>query len=133
MLFMCHGKPKPGLTTEDRRQVLKLFAGWQPPAALQIKGHWIAADGSDYVVVETDSVACLIEATGIWAPYVDYVGHLRDADHGGVRRDRRLRARRGPAQLDPLSRGSRAARYATTHPARARRRDTHDARCGSGD
>lgn len=73
MLFMCHGKPKPGLTTEDRRQVLKLFAGWQPPAALQIKGHWIAADGSDYVVVETDSVACLIEATGIWAPYVDYV------------------------------------------------------------
>ena len=72
MLFMCHGKPKPVLSTDDRRQVLKLFAGWQPPAAMQIKAHWVAADGTDFVVVETDSVAALIEATGIWAPYIEY-------------------------------------------------------------
>jgi hypothetical protein len=60
------------LSTDERSQVLKLFAGWQPPAGLEIKGHWVSANGSDFVVVETDSVAALVEATAIWAPYVDY-------------------------------------------------------------
>lgn len=72
MLFMCQGKAKPGLSPEDQRKVLGLFATWQPPAGLEIKAHYVTATGGDFVVVETDSVATLIEATALWAPFVVY-------------------------------------------------------------
>lgn len=73
MLFMCQGTAKPGLSTEQRQQVLRLFAAWTPPPGLEIKGHYVSASGGDFVIVETASVECLIEATATWAPFVDYV------------------------------------------------------------
>jgi len=72
MLFMCHGSARPGLSTAERESVLKLFQGWQPPPALEIKAHYVSATGGDFVIVETDSVAALLEATAVWAPYVTY-------------------------------------------------------------
>jgi hypothetical protein len=72
MLFMCHGTPRPGLTSEDRQKVLQIFTGWRPPAGMEIKAHYVSATGCDYVVVETESVNALIEATAMWAPYVSY-------------------------------------------------------------
>ncbi|MEW6270175.1 MAG: DUF3303 family protein [Thermodesulfobacteriota bacterium] len=72
MLFMCQGKPRSNLSPDDRRKALKLFGSWQPPAGMTIKGHYIAAGGGDFVIVETDSAETLIEATGTWSPFVDY-------------------------------------------------------------
>jgi len=72
MLFMCQGKPQPGLAAEEQKKALELFAAWKPPAGLEIKAHYLAASGGDFVVVETDSVATLIEATATWAPFVAY-------------------------------------------------------------
>jgi len=72
MLFMCQGKAKPGLSTDDQQKVLGLFASWKPPAGIEVKQHYISATGGDFVVVETDSVAALIEATALWAPFVVY-------------------------------------------------------------
>jgi hypothetical protein len=72
MLFMCQGKPRPGLSPDDHRNALKLFGSWQPPAGLTIKGHYIAASGGDFVIVEAESAEPLIEATATWAPFVVY-------------------------------------------------------------
>jgi hypothetical protein len=72
MLFMCHGTTKPGLTVDERQKVLQLFAAWVPPAGLAIQAHYVSPSGEDYVVVDTASVDVLIEATAIWAPFVDY-------------------------------------------------------------
>lgn len=72
MLFMCAGKSRPGLSAEDRQKVLKLFGSWQPPAGMEIKGHYVSANGGDYVIVETAAVETLIEATAMWAPFVEY-------------------------------------------------------------
>jgi hypothetical protein len=72
MLFMCAGKARPGLSMEDRQKVLQLFRSWVPPAGLEIKGHYVNATGGDYVLVETDSVEPIIEATAMWAPFVEY-------------------------------------------------------------
>jgi hypothetical protein len=91
MLFMCQGKAKPGLSPEDQQKVVGLFAAWRPPAGLEIKAHYVSATGGDFVVVETDSVTALLEATALWAPYVVYevtpiiavadgVGSIRRAD-----------------------------------------------------
>ena len=72
MLFMCQGTTRPGLSADERQKVLQLFAGWTPPAGLDIKAHYVSAEGTDYVIVETTSAATLIEATAIWAPFVSY-------------------------------------------------------------
>lgn len=72
MLFMCQGKAKPGLSPDDQQKVIGLFATWQPPAGMDIKAHYVSATGGDFVIVETDSVATLIEATALWAPFVVY-------------------------------------------------------------
>ena len=72
MLFMCHGKPKPGLTAEEQTTALQLFGSWKPPQDLEIKGHYLAAAGGDFVIVETTSVPALIEAIAIWAPFHTY-------------------------------------------------------------
>jgi hypothetical protein len=72
MLFMCQGTIKAGLAADERQKVLRLFAGWKPPAGLEIKAHYVSAAGSDYVIVETTSAEALIEATAIWAPFVSY-------------------------------------------------------------
>ena len=72
MLFMCHGKARPGQSAEDRQKVLRIFAGWTPPAEMKIQAHYVDACGNDYVVVETSSAEALIEATSVWAPFIDY-------------------------------------------------------------
>lgn len=72
MLFMFRGEPKPGLTEEDQRRVLQVFRGWTPPAGIEIKAHYLAVSGGDYVIVEATSVAAMIEAVTNWAPYVTY-------------------------------------------------------------
>jgi hypothetical protein len=72
MLFMCQGKPQPGLSQEQRQKGLQLFGAWQPPAGMTIQAHYVSATGGDYIVVETDSVEVLIEAIATWAPFVVY-------------------------------------------------------------
>jgi hypothetical protein len=72
MLFMCQGRPKPGLAPEDQQRAIQLFGAWTPPAGLQIRAHYAAANGGDYVIIETDSVEALIEATATWAPFLTY-------------------------------------------------------------
>jgi hypothetical protein len=71
MLFMCHGKAKTG-SAEDRQKVVRIFEAWTPPAAMKILAHYVDAGGCDYVVVETDSAEALLEATSVWAPFIDY-------------------------------------------------------------
>jgi hypothetical protein len=72
MLFMCAGKARSGLTSEDRQNVLKLFQTWTPPSGIEIKAHYATASGGDYVIVEASSVEPIIEATAMWAPFIDY-------------------------------------------------------------
>lgn len=72
MLFMCHGKARPGLTADDRQKVVQIFRGWTPPAELTIQAHYIDPSGNDYVILETGSAEALVEATSVWAPYIDY-------------------------------------------------------------
>ena len=72
MLFMCHGKARPGQSADDRQKVVRIFEGWTPPSELKIVAHYVDPGGSDFVVVETTSAAALVEATSIWAPYIDY-------------------------------------------------------------
>lgn len=72
MLFMCQGRPKPGLSPDDQSRALRLFAGWAPPQGLEVRAHYAAAGGGDFVIVETDSVEALIEATAAWAPFLSY-------------------------------------------------------------
>ena len=72
MLFMCHGEPRPGLTESELRRALQVFAGWKPPAGLEIKAHYVAAGGGDFIVVEASSAQVLIEAAAIWAPFLSY-------------------------------------------------------------
>lgn len=72
MLFMCHGKARPGLSAEERKKVVQIFRGWTPPAGLAIQAHYVDASGGDYVILETSSAEALLEATSVWAPYIDY-------------------------------------------------------------
>jgi hypothetical protein len=72
MLFMCQGTAREGLSPQQRQQVLQLFAGWTPPPGLEIKAHYVSAEGGDFVVVETTSAEALLEATALWAPFVAY-------------------------------------------------------------
>ena len=72
MLFMCRGQAKPGLTAEDRQKVVQIFRGFAPPAGMQIQAHYVDTNGGDYVVVETSSAEALLEATAVWAPYIEY-------------------------------------------------------------
>jgi hypothetical protein len=72
MLFMCRGQAKPGLSIEDRQKVVQLFGAFTPPAGVQIQAHWVDTNGGDYVVIETSSAEALLEATAIWAPFIDY-------------------------------------------------------------
>lgn len=72
MLFMCQGTPRAGLSIDDRQKVLQLFAAWVPPAGIAIEAHYLTAEGGDLVIVETGSIDALLEATAIWAPFVDY-------------------------------------------------------------
>lgn len=72
MLFMCQGRPRPGLTQDDQKKALDLFRSWQPPAGLEIRAHYLGATGGDFIVIETDSLGALVEAVAIWAPFVTY-------------------------------------------------------------
>jgi hypothetical protein len=72
MLFLCHGEPKPGLSEADEMRALRVFASWKPPAGLEIKAHYAAATGGDYVIVETASAAALLEAATTWSPFLKY-------------------------------------------------------------
>lgn len=72
MLFMCRGQARPGLSAEDRRKVVQIFRGFTPPAGMQIQAHWVDTSGGDYVVIETASAEALLEATAVWAPYIEY-------------------------------------------------------------
>jgi hypothetical protein len=72
MLFMCCGEARPGLTEQEQDRALSIFRGWKLPAGMEIKAHYLAAGGGDFVVVETDSASALLEATATWAPLVNY-------------------------------------------------------------
>ncbi|HEY8515548.1 MAG TPA: DUF3303 family protein [Candidatus Binatia bacterium] len=72
MLFMCQGRPRPNISLDDRQRALKLYGAWQPPPGITIRGHYLGAHGGDFVILETDSIEALIEATGAWAPFIEY-------------------------------------------------------------
>lgn len=57
-----------GGSAEDRAHL----RGWTPPADLRIQAHYVDTSGGDYVVIETTSAEALLEATSIWAPFIDY-------------------------------------------------------------
>lgn len=72
MLFMFRGEPKPGMSEEEQERTLQVFRGWQPPAGMTIKAHYVGVSGGDYVVVEAASVEAMIEAVTNWAPFIRY-------------------------------------------------------------
>ena len=112
MLFMCQGKTSPGCP-DERQRVLQLFASWRRPPGWRSRRTTLRT-GGDYVVVETSSVEALIEATAVWAPFVDY--EVTPIVTSGRRR--RHPARRGdPADSDlnpsrPTPRLTLPAKYA---------------------
>jgi len=73
MLFHTTNIPKAGLTHEDRKIVLKLWANFQPPEGFEIKSFNIAADGRGFGLIEAASAEAIYEALSLWADvYINY-------------------------------------------------------------
>jgi hypothetical protein len=72
MLFMCHGRPRENLSEAEVQRALRVFSSWTPPAGVEIRAHYAAASGGDFVVIETDSAAALLEAASVWRPFLHY-------------------------------------------------------------
>ena len=73
MLFQAIGRPRSGITSQQQQELLKLWASWQPPEGLTIQSFHFAPDGTGYILVDSDSVEAVVEATYPWvAVYMDY-------------------------------------------------------------
>ena len=58
---------------EGSERALRLFQNWQPPAGFEFKVHYQFADGSGGMnIVEAESAVALLQATGAFAPYMDF-------------------------------------------------------------
>jgi hypothetical protein len=67
MLFHTTWRHKPGYTSDDQEQVLKIWAEWTPPKGLKIKSFHMSPDGRGFLITETDDAAAIYEAVAPWS------------------------------------------------------------------
>ena len=51
---------------------MKLFGQWQPPEGLVLKSLHFATDGRGFALVETDSVATMMDVVSRFDDYVEF-------------------------------------------------------------
>jgi hypothetical protein len=74
MLIHLSWKPRSGLTHDDQKRILELWAKWEAPEGFDIKMHVIAPDGGGFGLVEAKTAEALHEAIAPWAAVLfDYV------------------------------------------------------------
>jgi hypothetical protein len=62
MLFHATVKTKVGMTHEDQKKTLAIWANWQPPEGIGIKMHVLGPDGGGgFVLFEADSSEAVLE------------------------------------------------------------------------
>jgi len=73
MLFHVTYKEKAGITHEEQKESLKLWANFQPPEGYEIKSFYYGVNGKGFIVIEAASAEAIHEVNAIWSGvYIDY-------------------------------------------------------------
>jgi hypothetical protein len=73
MLFAITFAPRPNITEEREKRLLKLFGAWTPPAGFEFKGFYDYADGEGGIaLVEVASTATMFEALVPWGVFFEF-------------------------------------------------------------
>jgi Domain of unknown function (DUF3303) len=59
-------------TINDPRVSLPRFLKWAPPEGYEVKGHYTAADGRGFLLVEAESALALVEASSAFSDELDF-------------------------------------------------------------
>ena len=72
MLFATIYTYHQNLGEESAKRILSLFANWKPPAGVEIKSHYVFADGSGGITIsEVPTAAAGYEACAPWSAFQD--------------------------------------------------------------
>jgi hypothetical protein len=72
MLLEISYKSRANASEANDKRVMQLFGKWKPPAGLEVKAHYLRADGSGFLIVEADSAAPLLEANAVYSTWLEY-------------------------------------------------------------
>jgi Domain of unknown function (DUF3303) len=72
MLFLVSYRERSRWSEDDDKRTLKLFAGWKPPAGLQVKSHYGRGDGGGFLIVEAESAAAMMESNAPWIAFFEF-------------------------------------------------------------
>ena len=73
MLVHLSWKPKSGLTHDDQKRILALWAKFEAPEGFNIKMHVIQPNGGGFGLIEVETAEVLHEAIAPWsAVLLDY-------------------------------------------------------------
>lgn len=72
MLFITTYRPRGPQTEEAEKRLLRLFANYQVPSGVEVKGWWVRADATGVVVSETESAENLMAALAPWQHAFQY-------------------------------------------------------------
>ena len=72
MLFITRYHARGRLTEAEEKRVLQLFSKWQPAPGEEIKGWWIAADGTGITLSEAASAEAVLEGLAPWHVYFEF-------------------------------------------------------------
>jgi hypothetical protein len=96
MLIHLSWKPKIGLTHDDQKRILELWAKFEAPDGFDIKMHVIQPNGGGFGLVEVNSAEALHEAIAPWSavlldysavPVVDIENAIPILERGIARRE----------------------------------------------
>ncbi len=72
MLFITTYRPRGAMSEEAEKRLLQLFASYQVPSGIDVKGWWVRTDNSGVIVSETDSAERVMEAIAAWQHAYEY-------------------------------------------------------------
>jgi len=73
MLFHATFKNKAGITPEEQKKILEMWANYQLPSGYDIKMHVYAPDGRGFALVEAETAELVYEVVAPWAGVlIDY-------------------------------------------------------------
>lgn len=72
MLFVTTYRPRGPMSEAEEKRLLQLFASYQVPSGIEVKGWWVRADNTAVIVSETDSSEKLMEALAAWQHAYEY-------------------------------------------------------------
>ena len=76
MEFIIIGTDRANRTAAQSRELFHVFAHWQPPEGVNLKGILLSVDGrTGFVHAEADSAAAILELTAAYTDYLDFQIH----------------------------------------------------------